>query len=41
MQLLRLVSGAANWILGRKERADYDFERSGEGPDWHYSGFLT
>jgi tetratricopeptide (TPR) repeat protein len=32
--------GAANWILGRRERADYDFERCGLPKEQHYSSTL-
>lgn len=32
--------GFENWILGRRDRADYDFERSGQPPGAHYRFLL-
>jgi tetratricopeptide (TPR) repeat protein len=37
-----LAAGAANWIMGNLERAEYDFERSRKPKDpWHYSRYLS
>lgn len=33
--------GAANWILNERDRADYDFERSGVDACSHYRTFLS
>jgi hypothetical protein len=37
-----LAAGAANWITGNLDRAEYDFERSRKPRDpWHYSKYLS
>jgi tetratricopeptide (TPR) repeat protein len=35
------LTGFANWILGNRPRAEYDFERSGFPPEHHYRNLLN
>lgn len=34
------ITGAANWVLERWQRAQYDFARSGRDEQWNYANYL-